>query len=911
MKQNNKINPETLRKFPLPFLAREGVREAGNIKAFLTKIQSSTQEMHASDIAVRDILAWRTAAIDRLLIVLFDESLKGLSPNDRLKETYTMIAQGGYGRRELAFHSDIDLLFLYHKIPESVLKERVEKVLYPLWDSDLQIGFAVRTAKECLQVAKSDLTIFTSLLDIRYLAGNTEQFDKFQLMFIKKLKKRSVANWFVQMKSQEQDQRARKFGDSVYLLEPNIKEGRGGLRDFHHIHWFALVFFQSTNLAVFVNNGWINEQELSSLEQATSFLWKLRDQLHHLSQRKNDQILLQYLEPVTKSLGFRDGESILAVEDMMRTYYQHATTCLRINQRITRKAAELKNRRFFSNRSYRSKAIDKNYSLIRNRLAINDRNLFEKDIYHLLYIFRLLQIHGYEIEERVKEGIQKNAYRIDAKFLSMPRVGKLFRKMLSEPQTIVSALMSMHETGILDSFLPEFHNLIHRAQHDIYHVYTVDIHSILAVGELGKLLDGHYKAAFPTPTRIAHEIKKKDLLAFSILYHDIGKGEGSGHVAKGAPLIRAASERLGFSSNDIDLSEVLELSHLIMPHLAFRRDLDDPQLILNFAQAINSEETLKMLYVLTFCDIKAVSAEALTGWKETLLEQLFLKTQSVLKDGNFDTTKISAMTRKLRSEVMLIKGAGIAASEVDTFFNNMPPRYFLNTEAVTVLDHMNMRHKYETHPFVFRERNLDKEGVSELTLYTLDVPQLFSNICGVLAAHNTNISEAQLHLTKEGHALNIIKLKSAQGTMIKSSQRWKRIETDLRRVVEQTADVAKLVLANKRPTFYRPKQARKLPTKVLIDNDLSAFYTVIDIYAHDRVGLLYEITSILEFLGLYIEISKIATKVDQVTDTFYVKDIFGHKIIDKRRLQVIQKKLLDCIAEKASTDPLRSETRVS
>ncbi len=884
------ISPDTalIQKFPLPPLSFQKGDCAAVIRRYIEDQRKQLDIIIENGEPAIEAIAWRTAALDHLLITLYD-NLGG-------NADYTIIAQGGYGRGELCYHSDVDVLFLHNQDSANEIKGQIETLLYPLWDSGLDLGYAVRNEKECLQLMKEDLTILTSLIDTRYLAGKKSYFNSLQKKIRGQFSNAKFREDFARKKEQEQKDRSRRLGGQVYLLEPNTKDGRGGLRDYHHIHWVNRTSLGSIKLNSLVEHNWLKPSEIKNLKAAVHFMWKVRNELHRRSGRKNDQILFDYQAPIAEFLGFKDSDKILAVEDFMRTYYRHAAECLRISQKVNRKSLEAR-RRSFRIPFLKSKKHYNDFFSIHNKfLSLRDPDVFKKHPNELLNVFRIIQEEELGLGRTVKESIREHLDLIDEDFQRNPENAQTFRAMLSEPSTFVPAMMAMHNSGVLERYLPEFGNLMYRVQHDIYHVYTVDTHSILAVGEFGKLIDGDYESLYPTPTHVAREIIKKDLLSFAILYHDIGKGEGSGHVLKGAPLIRKAAARLGFTDEEVDQMEFLELSHLLMTHLAFRRDLDDPNMILEFAKAMDTEENLNLLYVQTFCDVNAVSQEALTKWKESLLEYLYLKTRSVLTKGEFTKERVKEVSEKLKQDVTLLAGADFSSTDIEQFFTAMPPRYFLTASAVTILDHLNMWNKSKVTPFVFHHRNLDKEDQNEWTILTLSIPGLFPKLCGVLAANNISISEASLNRMSDGHDLHTFKVQNAQGQIITNHSKWQKIETEVKQVLQGEVSLNKLLgdrLA--RPSIFKEKTARRLPTKVAIDNDLSAFYTLIDVYAHDRVGLLYQITSALFELGLYVDVSKIATKVDQVTDTFYVRDIFGHKITSESRLKKVRERLMEVI----------------
>jgi [protein-PII] uridylyltransferase len=864
------------------------------VKSYLDQVREELVRVQEETRDPVRVSLFRTESMDRLLISLYRLAEGIYRKNGGNNFRSALLAQGGYGRKELCLHSDIDLLFLYEGKAEGFIKLLTGKVLQNLWDAGLEVGFATRTVKDCRRLMEEDLTIMTSLIDARYLAGEREVADKFQEMFSHYFSSAKNKERFLRKKEEENEERKEKYGGSVYLLEPNLKEGEGGLRDYHSLYWFARIQEGIAGPEDLVGRGYLTQEEFRSLWEALKFLWTIRNELHRRSGRRFDQLTFDYQEPVAQGLDFRNTAQFLGVELFMQKYYAQAATIQRLTDKAVRR---LKRREPALFPPPKVSLEDRRLQEVEGRLTIVSPDLFEREPLYLLKIFDIARRFGLEIDDFTKESAEKNAFRIDEQFCRNPEAAALFRAMLKETAGLGAMLTRMNETGVLRAFLPEFAKLHFRVQHDLYHVYTVDVHSIFAVGELEKLARGDYATSHPTLSHVIRDIEAKDLLAFAILYHDIGKGEGRGHVEKGAPIIRRAGERLGFASAEVDILEFLERSHLIMTHVAFRRDLEDQNLIIQFARAMGSLELLNLLYVLTFCDVKGVSPEAMTDWKASLLEYLYLKTREVIQKGAFTKERASSLIPKVLQEVVHLFHSEADREKCREFFSMMPPRYLLATPPSQIVRHVRLWEKFEPEHIVIEARALEKEGLNEVILLTWENPALFSRMAGLFAAHNINILEAQLNLSTKGHALQIFKVTDAEGKVIDDSDRWQRIEKDLREVLEGRIPIETLVAEKFRPSLFKKKVAQIRPTRVDIDNDLSAYYTVIDVFTHDRTGLLYQITSTLSALGLYVDVSKISTKVDQVADTFYVKDIFGHKITSEERLKKIREVLMKVIEE--------------
>lgn len=865
------------------------------VKSYLDQVQEQLIRIHEETRDPIQVSLFRAESMDRLLISLYrlaEEIHQKNGGKNGLRSA--LLTQGGYGRKELCIHSDIDLLFLYEGKAEGFIKLLTGKILQNLWDAGLEVGFATRTVKDCRRLMEEDLTIMTSLIDARYLAGDRSIVQEFEEMFSRYFSSPKNKERFFRKKRDENEERREKFGGSVYLLEPNLKEGEGGLRDYHSLHWFAKIKDGIREPQDLVARQHLSREEFDSLWEALKFLWTIRNELHRRAGRRVDQLTFDYQEPLAHWFGFKNTPQFLGVELFMQKYYAQAATIQRLTEKVVRRL-ERREPGLFP--PPRTPLEDKNLRLLEGRLTIASPDLFEKDPLYLMRIFDTARRAGAEIDDFAKEEIEKNCFRIDEGFRNRPEAAALFRHILRETNGLGALLVRMNDLGVLRVFLPEFAKLHFRVQHDIYHVYTVDVHSIFAVGELEKLARGDYSRSHPTLSELIRDVAPIDLLAFAILYHDIGKGEGRGHVEKGAPIIREAGERLGFSPSEVDTLEFLERSHLIMTHLAFRRDLEDQNLIIQFARAMGSLDLLNLLYVLTFCDVKGVSPEAMTDWKASLLEYLYLKTREVIQKGAFTKEKASSLIPKVLEEVLHLLPSERDQEKCREFFSMMPPRYLLAASPVQIVRHVRLWEKFEPEHVVFEARALEKEGLNEVTLLTWENPVLFPRMTGLFAAHNINIIEAQLNLSTKGHALQIFRVTDAEGKMIEDPDRWQRIEKDLRNVLEGRIPIETLVAEKFRPSLFRKKVAQIRPTKVEIDNNLSPYYTLIDIFTHDRTGLLYQITSTLSALGLYVDVSKISTKVDQVADTFYVKDIFGHKITSEERLKKIRDVLTKVIDE--------------
>ncbi|MFH1029418.1 MAG: ACT domain-containing protein, partial [Pseudomonadota bacterium] len=490
---------------------------------------------------------------------------------------------------------------------------------------------------------------------------------------------------------------------------------------------------------------------------------------------------------------------------------------------------------------------------------------------------------------------RKNLHLINDKFRRSREVNQSFMNILRATKDVTGTLRLMHHLEFLNRFIPELEHIYCKVQHDMYHIYTVDIHTFFAVEQTERMLSGELKEKLPLPCEVAAQIGKPELLILAVLFHDIGKGEGGGHAEKGAAMIPTISRRMGLSREDSERLEFLVRQHLLFAHISQRRDLNDEKMIAQFACQMETSENLKMLYLLTVADVRAVGSDVWTNWKASLFQELYEKAFGILDRGEFQQEASSERVKSIIRKVAEMLENDFPAVEVREELTAMPVRLLLSNTPQLICEHTRMLISQERDGILMRVTHQPESGYSEFTICAHDMPGLFSRITGVMAANGVNILGAQINTSNNGKVLDILQVNSPQGMLITDEQRWQRIEDDMRRVLHGETMVADLVAKRQRPTLLTSRPAPRFATRVDIDNEVSESYTVMDIYAHDKVGLLYLITSTLTELGLYIGVSKISTKVDQVADVFYVRDIFGHKITSEEKLTEIRGKLISAI----------------
>ncbi|MBU5637374.1 [protein-PII] uridylyltransferase [Geomonas sp. Red69] len=837
---------------------------------------------------VQSITAMTDALVTRLFTALSDDLQMHKSGQ------LALIAVGGYGRRELNPYSDLDLLFLYSGKDSKVVEEAANRLLYFLWDLRLDVGYSVRTIADCVDMAANDVTVKTALLDSRLLIGSDHLYGELKKMMVTQvLAKRSDA--FINEKLEELRKRREKYGSSVYILEPNIKEGEGCLRDLHTAMWVAKIKYKVDEPRELVIKGVLSEEELGMYYSSLSYLWRIRNELHYLAGRKNDQLTFEAQTSIARFFGYEDKGKTLAVEQFMQDFYLHANRVEHFSSLLITKCSQREDSTRKILGYFTRRPVGDGFYVMKGELVVPDETVVDKDPVRLIKIFEHAQKQGVALALGTKTLIRNSLDLVNDKFRRSKEANASFFNILQSEKKVYDTLQQMHHLGFLNRFIPEFERIYCKVQHDVYHIYTVDTHTLFAVEELAKLWRGEHKTTLPLLTQLAMEVDKRWLLLLAVLLHDVGKGGGGGHAELGAELSKTIARRMGLSKEDSERLQFLVRQHLLLAHIAQRRDLHDERMIIQFARQMEKSENLKMLYLLTYADIKAVGPEVWTEWKALLLQELYEKAFQVLERGDFKLEASGDRVRRVKRTVFDLLADDYPGQLIKDELQALTTRHLLSYAPEIIAGHVRTLLALPSKLLVLQVSHEVEKGYTNCTVCTFDIPGLFSMITGVMAANGMNILGAQIHTNTNEKVLDILQVNSPQGFVITEESRWARFESDLRQVLEGKVRVGQLVAKRHRPSILTEKAKPTVPARVEIDNEVSSDYTVIDIYAHDKVGLLYSITSTLTRLGLYIGVSKISTKVDQVADVFYVKNIFGQKISEPGKLEEIRKELLAAV----------------
>jgi [protein-PII] uridylyltransferase len=784
-----------------------------------------------------------------------------------------LMAVGGYGRAELAPYSDTDLLLVHSTSNRSDLSPLIERTLYPLWDLGLEVSCSSRTIEECMRMAQSDLQAKTALIDGRYLDGEYEFFRALYGLFTKKVLHHRVHD-FADELMKDLHLRHQKYGDPNYVLEPNLKEGEGGLRDFQIGRWVLR--------AKYTTDRWesiLFPDQARTLDRSLQFLWAIRNELHLLSQRRQDDLTFELQEKIAPLLGF--SPSTKGIEEMMRQYHLSTQKILNFATGVLERA--LSEPSLFRKTTFYFKRgkIDDNFATRNGELCLLDPVTFKKDPSQLMTLFAHCQSYRIKMDFQAEEAVMEALPFIDDRFRTSQRMNQTFSSILRKGEGLGAILKKMHELGFLSRYIPEFSEIEGKIHYDLYHVHPVDVHSLLAVEELVRLRNGDYQEEHPLLTSLIREMDNPEILFLTTLLHDIGKGTEGDQSLVGAEMASSIGGRMGFSAEETELIHFLVKHHLFMLETALRRDLHDEQAIFNFGNKVQSLLRLKMLYLLTFADVKAVGPEAWTTWKDSLLMELFIKTSHALERGD-RTVYLSEEAMADRLKKVLPPGR---VEEVEC----LPARYLSSYSEKEILHHLEMARSLEKELLTVVEWEIGETKRARVTLCTKDRYGLFSKIAGSMFINRLDILEAQIHTWSNGIALDTFHVEDVTGD---AERRLLQFKKDLDNILSSAVSLKDFLSPGKESNGVQKKVMPRVDPEVRINNQDSDFYTIIEVTGEDRLGILYEITKALTDHGCDIHFARISTLGNRIVDVFYAQDTLGEKIEGKEKEDHLRQTLL-------------------
>jgi [protein-PII] uridylyltransferase len=837
-----------------------------------------------------EIAAAGAFLMDQLLRLLWDFTIERLypNPNPTAAERMVLIAVGGYGRGEMAPHSDVDIGFLTPLKQTSWSEQVIESMLYSLWDMGLKVGHSSRSLDEMIRQAKGDVTVRTALLEGRYVWGDTGLYDQAAQRFKAEVQA-DTARAFTAQKLAERDLRHKRMGDSRYVVEPNIKEGKGGLRDLHTLFWIAKYMYSVQEPDELVDVGLLTATEYAQFRRAESFLWAVRCHLHVLTGRAEDRLTFDVQTEIAERMRFADRPGKSKVERFMHFYFLQAKVVGDLTGLFLAHLEEKSARtsRFGLPRIRRSPSKLNGFVLDRGRLALPSDDFFRKDPVRLIEMFHLADVHRLEIHPLAMRAATRDAKLVD-EVREDARANALFLDVLTSRNNPETVLRWMNEAGVFGRFVPDFGRVVAQMQFDMYHHYTVDEHSIRAIGLLNRIEKGELKDEHPLTTGIFPQIVSRRALFVAVLLHDIAKGRRGDHSILGAEVAEKLCPRLGLTPAETETVAWLVRYHLLMSATAFKRDLSDFKTILDFAEVVQSPQRLVMLLVLTVVDIRAVGPGVWNGWKRQLLSDLYESAEEVLRLGHKQKGRGERIAAKQDDLAFLLKWD---AARLAAFVKRLPESYWI-AEPVDVLERnaRQMDAAGDTRLSIEAQVYPDR-GATLVTIYAADHPGVFARVCGAIHLGGGNIIDARIHTTRDGMALDNFLVQDPFGRPFDNKDQLQRLKET---IADALVNRARLTERLKTKPLPRPRaDAFAIEPNVLIDNAASNRFTVVEVNARDRPALLYALADALFQSKVTIHSAHIATYGERAVDTFYVTDLTRDKITAPLRLKSLERRLLD------------------
>jgi len=849
--------------------------------------------------------------VDQIFRLVLDVTTTRIYPtaNPTQAERICAAAVGGYGRGEMAPFSDIDLLFLLPYKVTPRIEQIIESVLYLLWDLGLKVGHATRSVNECIRLSRQDITIRTAVLEARLIWGDTETFDELRRRFRDEIA-RGTGIEFVEAKLAERDERHRRVGDSRYVLEPNIKDGKGGLRDLQTLFWIAKYLYTVDEVSDLVEKGVLTRREAANFSRAQNFLWTVRCHLHYLAGRGEERLTFDMQTEIGERLGYKDHAGTRGVERFMKHYYLTAKEVGDLT-RIFCAALEAEHRRgprmpLFSRELFRREA--EGFPIERGRLTVASGSVFTKEPRRIIELFHAAQMHELDIHPKALRLVTRHLRLVD-QLRDDPLANRLFVEMLTASKGAEVSLRRLNEAGVFGRFVPDFGRVVAQMQHDMYHVYTVDEHTIFAIGILHRIERGEFRDAMPAASEAIKHVVSRRALFVALLLHDIAKGRGGDHSVLGAEIAEKLGPRLGLTDEEIETVIWLVRHHLALSRTAFHRDINDPATITDFAELVQSLERLRLLLVLTVADIRAVGPNVWNNWKAALIRELYYATEARLSGGQEikgREKRIEAAKDDVRERL-----ADWPAKDVETFLERGYPSFWLSfdTDAHVRYAEMMRTAEADARPLTVETRTETGRGVTEVTVYTGDHAGLFSDIAGAIALAGANIVEANIFTMTNGMALDVFRVQDPAGAPFNQqgqvARLTKRIEQALSGRIRPARELAK------KPAIPTRTRVFTVAPRVLISNSASRTHSVIEINGRDRPGLLHDVTRALTDVGLQISNAMITTYGERAVDVFYVKDAFGMQVTHEGKLAQVRAALQTALLDPAMREPAARPAKAS
>jgi len=877
-------------------------------KRFLKIEEHRLRLKHQAGGGGREICARRADLVDVLLRRVFDAATAAVRGENDDGPALALIAIGGYGRGELNPFSDVDVMVLHDGAAGKVsadIEQIVQQILYLLWDIGFKVGHSTRSLKEAIADANRDMQTKTAMLESRHLAGDAELTREFRELF----RVKCVTGYereYVEQRMQDQFSRHKKFGDSVYLQEPHIKSGCGGLRDYQNLLWMANFKEGALTTRHLVGKDWLSESDQRRIESAYDFLLRLRTDLHYLTGRGSDILHLNVQEQIARRLGYGANKSQLRMEELMHDYYEHARNIFRVTQRITEQfASGAATEGLLSLFSFlpllRPETKRLGLFFIRNRqLNTDDRALFRKHPVEMMRVFELAQEHDVDLSPELADLLGRSLGRINRPYQYAKAPREIFETILSRKGKVGRALRLMHRTDFLGRYLPEFGQLTCLVQHEFLHRYTADEHTLVCIDKLDALCSTEDKKLI-FYRRLFERLEDPLVLYLALLLHDTGKAVGARpHSEASAVFAQRVATRLQLSPEQRKSLILLVDHHLTLSNIAQQRNLDDPATVIEMANIVKDQKNLNALMLLTLADGQGTSAEAWSDWKESLVWQLFHATSQYLVDQQSYHEQTKIERDRLRREVAE-KLPPDYAEEIEAHFDFMPDNYFRAFEPREIVDHLKLYRRFLENLSSQSDQPLApavswevcaEQGHTVVTFCTWERERLLAKIAGSFSVVPINILSADVFPRGDNVTFQIFHVCDLRGRAVTKAEDFQTVEATLRGALEKLEFVLAPLIAKARLEKRRLTQEIDFPTRIAVDNKAHPSYTLIQIQTPDRLGLLYDLLSCLDRAGVEIVLSRISTQNGAAIDTFYVCDRAMHgKITDAQRIGALQKEL--------------------
>ncbi len=859
-------------------------------RATLRAGRDTLKRWHLAQTPAQQIVTAQAWLVDQLLVRAWRLHM----PDAR---DMALVAVGGYGRGELHPASDIDVLVLLEGEQQTAGAQLVEPFVRFLWDMGLEIGHSVRGLKDCQRLAKKDITIATNLMEARLLDGEPKLLERMRALTGPP--KIWPSDKFFGAKQEEQIERHLRFDDTAYNLEPNIKEGPGGLRDIQTIAWVTQRHFGTDSLHDLVARGFLNEDEYRDLIRGRNFLWQLRNGLHYLSGRREDRLLFDHQRALAQQLGYVDRPGTLAVEQFMKRYYRTVKELSLLNEILLQHFQEV----ILTRGRSRIRPINRRFCSHNDFIEVANDKVFQRAPYSMLEMFLLLQQHPKlkGVRAHTIRLLRANLHRIDRAFRRDLACRSLFMEIFRQPAGLTHALRRMNAYGVLGAYIPAFGKVVGQMQHDLFHVYTVDEHVLFVVRNLRRLAIPQHSQEFPLPSSIMQHLVKPERLYLAALFHDIGKGRGGDHSLIGEKMASAFCRLHGLSEHDTTLVAWLVRCHLLMSFTAQRQDIHDPDVVTEFARQVGNQERLDNLYLLTVADIRGTSPKVWNAWKGRLLSELYTAATQVFLRGLMNPLDVEAQVKELRRAALaLLKPRTTVPAAVEAFWRQLDDDYFLRYDAESLLWHAQTIINASAADFpIVATRFRPDIGGSEFLIYTPDREYLFAIQTGGFDRLHLSIMDARIHTTRNGFALNTFVVLDQSGEAVRERKALAELQAAMRSQ-----------LLDPRPgrdarTVHLPRQLRHFPiqTRVRFSPSINGSHTVMEVVAQDRPGLLYQVALALQHSKINLVTAKISTFGERAEDVFFLTDLERRPIADAAQLAALERELLQRLEPAVAAAP--------